>query len=93
MLAGPDAADALAVALCHAHHARFQGRLAAALAEARRVIGKISGRLDYRGADHVLIDTGGVGYLVHCSERTLGGDAAAPASRWRSTPSSWCART
>jgi len=40
------------------------------------VIGKISGRLDYRGADHVLIDTGGVGYLVHCSERTL---AAMPA--------------
>jgi holliday junction DNA helicase RuvA len=35
------------------------------------MIGKISGRLDYCGADHVLIDTGGVGYLVHCSERTL----------------------
>ena len=33
-LAGPDAADALAIALCHAHHARFQGRLRAALAEA-----------------------------------------------------------
>jgi Holliday junction DNA helicase RuvA len=35
------------------------------------MIGKVSGRLDYRGADHVLIDTGGVGYLVQCSERTL----------------------
>ena len=35
------------------------------------MIGKISGRLDYRAADHVLIDTGGVGYLVYCSERTL----------------------
>ena len=35
------------------------------------MIGKISGRLDYRGADHVLIDTGGVGYIVHCSDRTL----------------------
>lgn len=34
-LAGPDAADALAIALCHAHHARFQGRLDAAIAEAR----------------------------------------------------------
>ena len=34
-LAGPDAADALAIALCHAHHARFQGRLAAAIAGAR----------------------------------------------------------
>jgi len=31
-IAGPDAADALAIALCHAHHARSSGRLAAALA-------------------------------------------------------------
>jgi Holliday junction DNA helicase RuvA len=36
----------------------------------------VSGRLDYRGADHVLIDTGGVGYIVYCSDRTL---AAMPA--------------
>jgi crossover junction endodeoxyribonuclease RuvC len=35
LLAGPDAADALAVALCHAHLARSAGRLAAAVAEAR----------------------------------------------------------
>jgi Holliday junction DNA helicase RuvA len=35
------------------------------------MIGKVSGRLDHRGADHVLIDTGGVGYVVFCSERTL----------------------
>ncbi|MEX0969032.1 MAG: Holliday junction branch migration protein RuvA [Paracoccaceae bacterium] len=35
------------------------------------MIGKITGRLDYSGTDHVLIDTGGVGYLVYCSERTL----------------------
>jgi Holliday junction DNA helicase RuvA len=41
------------------------------------VIGKVSGRLDYRGEDHVLIETaGGIGYLVLCSERTL---AAMPA--------------
>ncbi len=40
------------------------------------MIGKVSGRLDYRGGDHVLIETGGVGYIVHCSERTL---AAMPA--------------
>lgn len=30
----PDAADALAIALCHAHHARFQDRLASAVAKA-----------------------------------------------------------
>lgn len=35
------------------------------------MIGKISGRLDMRGQDHVLIDTGGVGYVVYCSDRTL----------------------
>lgn len=35
------------------------------------MIGKITGRLDYLGTDHVLIDTGGVGYLVYCSDRTL----------------------
>jgi Holliday junction DNA helicase RuvA len=35
------------------------------------MIGKVSGRLEYRGSDHVLIDTGGVGYIVHCSDRTL----------------------
>lgn len=35
------------------------------------MIGKISGRIELRGTDHVLVDTGGVGYLVYCSERTL----------------------
>ena len=33
-IAGADAADALAIALCHAHHARFTGRLDAAIARA-----------------------------------------------------------
>jgi crossover junction endodeoxyribonuclease RuvC len=33
-VAGPDAADALAVALCHAHHLQSAGRLGAALARA-----------------------------------------------------------
>ncbi len=37
------------------------------------MIGKITGRLEYRAADHVLIDVRGVGYLVYCSERTLAG--------------------
>lgn len=36
------------------------------------MIGKISGRLDHRGADYALIETaGGVGYQITCSERTL----------------------
>lgn len=37
------------------------------------MIGKLSGRLDHRGADHVLIDVRGVGYIVHVSDRTLAG--------------------
>lgn len=35
------------------------------------MIGKLSGRVDYRGSDHVLLDVRGVGYIVHVSERTL----------------------
>ena len=35
------------------------------------MIGRLSGRLAYRAGDHVLIDVGGVGYVVHVSERTL----------------------
>jgi len=35
------------------------------------MIGKIAGRLDYRGSDHVLVDVRGVGYIVHVSDRTL----------------------
>ena len=34
VLAGPDAADALAIAICHAHHARSGGMLARAVARA-----------------------------------------------------------
>ncbi|MEE9428700.1 MAG: Holliday junction branch migration protein RuvA [Paracoccaceae bacterium] len=37
------------------------------------MIGKISGRLDYRASDHVLIDVRGVGYVVYVSQRTLAG--------------------
>ena len=35
------------------------------------MIGRLAGRLDYRGTDHVLIDVGGVGYVVYVSDRTL----------------------
>lgn len=35
------------------------------------MIGRLTGRLDYRALDHVLIDVRGVGYVVYCSERTL----------------------
>jgi Holliday junction DNA helicase RuvA len=35
------------------------------------MIGKLTGTVDFVGEDHVLIDVGGVGYLVHCPSSTL----------------------
>ncbi len=35
------------------------------------MIGKLTGRVDYVADDHALIETAGVGYVVHCSPRTL----------------------
>jgi holliday junction DNA helicase RuvA len=34
------------------------------------VIGRLTGRIGYKGTDHVLIDVGGVGYVVQVSDRT-----------------------
>src|SRR5208337_230037 len=36
------------------------------------MIGKLRGTVDSTGADHAIIDVGGVGYEVACSSRTLG---------------------
>jgi Holliday junction DNA helicase RuvA len=35
------------------------------------MIGKLTGRIEYRTEDHILIDVRGVGYIVYCSDRTL----------------------
>jgi holliday junction DNA helicase RuvA len=35
------------------------------------MIGKLRGIIDSYGEDFVIVDVGGVGYLVHCSTRTL----------------------
>ncbi|MDX2485230.1 MAG: Holliday junction branch migration protein RuvA [Pseudodonghicola sp.] len=35
------------------------------------MIGRLTGRIGYRAEDHILLDVGGVGYLVYCSDRTL----------------------
>lgn len=35
------------------------------------MIGRIAGRIDMRGPDHVLIDVRGIGYVVFVSDRTL----------------------
>ena len=63
-----DAADALAIAITHAHH---RGRRGAAAEGGRAMIGKLKGLIDSYGEDYVILDVGGVGYQVHCSSRTL----------------------
>jgi holliday junction DNA helicase RuvA len=35
------------------------------------MIGKLKGVIDSYGEDHVILDVNGVGYLVHCSARTV----------------------
>jgi Holliday junction DNA helicase RuvA len=35
------------------------------------MIGKLSGRIDYKADDHILLDVKGVGYIVYCSDRTM----------------------
>ena len=35
------------------------------------MIGKLTGRVDFVGADHAIVDVGGVGYVVHCPSSTL----------------------
>lgn len=35
------------------------------------MIGKLKGIVDSQGEDHVILDVHGVGYVVHCSARTL----------------------
>ncbi|MGR3382776.1 Holliday junction branch migration protein RuvA [Thalassococcus profundi] len=37
------------------------------------MIGRIAGRVEYKGEDHVLIDVRGVGYVVYCADRVLAG--------------------
>src|ERR1051326_8492276 len=35
------------------------------------MIGKLTGTIDSYGEDFIIVDVGGVGYVVHCSARTL----------------------
>ena len=48
------------------------------------MIGRLTGRLDWKGSDQVLLDVGGVGYVVFCSERTIAAlpPVKAPVSLW-----------
>ncbi len=61
-----DAADALAVALCHAHRLRFAQKIAAGRRndEVEIVIGHLRGTLLAKKPGQVLLEVGGVGYKV-----------------------------
>ena len=63
-----DAADALAIAVYHAHHRQSA---ALKLKDGGAMIGKLKGIIDSYGEDFIVLDVQGVGYLVHCSARTL----------------------
>ena len=45
------------------------------------MIGKLKGIIDSYGEDFIVLDVQGVGYLVHCSARTLAGAAGAGRGR------------
>ncbi|MFO6465648.1 Holliday junction branch migration protein RuvA [Jannaschia sp. KMU-145] len=48
------------------------------------MIGRLRGEVAWRAADHVMLDVGGVGYVVFCSDRTLAAmpQVGAMASLW-----------
>lgn len=48
------------------------------------MIGRVAGVVIHRAADHVVIDVRGVGYVVHCSERTIAAlpGPGRPAALW-----------
>jgi Holliday junction DNA helicase RuvA len=62
-----DAADALAIAITHAHHRQSACQARSTSSDDRQA----QGRIDSYGEDFVILDVHGVGYLVHCSARTL----------------------
>ena len=86
VVATADAADALAVAICHAHH-----RATAKRDRGRALIAKLKGVVESIDEDSAVIDVNGVGYLVSASSRTLRDLAVGGAATCWSRPS--CART
>ena len=57
----------------HCHLPRLPQPDRTARGKGGRMIGKLTGVVDMRGTDHVLLDVRGVGYIVYVSDRTLMG--------------------
>ena len=66
-----DAADALAIAICHAQHRKILENRGNIKELETSMIGKLTGIVDTIGEDFVIVDVNGVGYLVNCSARIL----------------------
>ena len=65
------AADALAVAVCHASHAKRRPGRRGARGGCRLMIAAVTGEVLSRRNDHVVIDAAGVGYRLAVSAETL----------------------
>ena len=75
-----DAADALALAICHVWRGGTRAKIAAAASracapflEGRVMIASVSGAVAEIGADFAVVEVGGVGYAVRCTPGTLAG--------------------
>ena len=67
-----DSTDAMAVAICHANHLRNSMKMQKKNSVLYLImIGRISGKLNYVSADHILVDVSGVGYILHVTQTTL----------------------
>ena len=66
-----DSTDAIAVAICHANHIRNSMKMQKNAVFYLIMIGRISGKLNYISADHILVDVSGVGYILYVTQTTL----------------------
>ena len=89
-----DAADALAVAVCHAHARRLRAAGAAgrALRGRAAMIGSLRGRLAAKTPPQLMVEVGGLGYELEAPMSTFYRLPAVGEPRCACSPTWWCAR-